>query len=218
MHTKNDLVRLYAVAPDKIDVIHHGVSNALIYRGGSSPSRVPERFILVVGGRRGYKNFQGIGAPMANILRANPGLHLLCVGGGALTVDEIPVFEDRGCADRVIQLDLTDTELAWAYAHATAFVFPSLYEGFGIPILEAFANGCPAVLSNRSCFPEVADEAALYFDPDTPSQLETILMQVIGDRQLRRKLIDRAQLRLRDFSWASSAEAHMQCYGRAAGG
>jgi glycosyltransferase involved in cell wall biosynthesis len=114
-------------------------------------------------------------------------------------------------------MNLTDVELAWTYAHATAFVFPSLYEGFGLPILEAFANGCPVILSNRSCFPEIADEAALYFDPDAPGELETNLMRVVEDRQLRRELTDRARLRLTDFSWESSAEAHLRCYARAAG-
>jgi len=218
LNTKNDLVRLYGAAPDKVDVIHPGVGNSVIYHGGSTPRRTPECFILITGRRWGYKNFLGVARSIGDTLRAKPDLHLLCVGGGQLTAEEMSVFESCGCSSRVIQMDLTDAELAWAYAHAVAFVFPSLYEGFGIPILEAFANGCPTILSNRSCFPEIGDEAALFFDPDSPSQLETLLRRVVGDCELRRELAGRARVRLRDFSWTRSAQAHAGCYIKAADG
>lgn len=216
-HTQQDLISRYGVSPDRIDVIYHGPSASLIYRGGANPARIPQPFLLFVGDRSSYKNFRGAAGPMARTLRAVPGLYLLCVGGGPLTEEEMASFEDQGCRERVLQMGLADDGLAWAYAHATALVYPSLYEGFGMPILEAFANDCPAVLSNRSCLPEIAGDGALYFDPDKPCELEAALLRTIADPELRRSVVRAARQRLREFSWRRSAEAHLRCYLKAAG-
>jgi glycosyltransferase involved in cell wall biosynthesis len=85
-------------------------------------------------------------------------------------------------------------------------VFPSLYEGFGLPILEAFANGCPVILSDRSCFPEIAADAALYFDPDRPDSLGQTLDLAVGDIAVRNRLREAGFQRVKDFTWAATVE------------
>ena len=106
----------------------------------------------------------------------------------------------------------TDAELAYLYRDAEAFVFPSHYEGFGLPILEAFAHGCPVVLSSASCFPEVAQEAALYFRPDAAQQLAEQLERVLTDKVLHRRLSETGHLRSQDFTWERTTALTRQLY------
>ena len=90
--------------------------------------------------------------------------------------------------------------MASLYRHALCFVFPSLYEGFGIPILEAFSNNCPVCLSNASCFPEVAGDAAIYFEPQNAQSMYDVLREVITKPTLRDELRMRGNERIKDFS------------------
>jgi glycosyltransferase involved in cell wall biosynthesis len=92
------------------------------------------------------------------------------------------------------------------------FVFPSLYEGFGFPILESFANGCPVALSDASSFPEVAQDAAIYFDPTVVESITDAVGRLLRDRQLREQLIARGDKRYRDFSWQKAASETTKIY------
>jgi glycosyltransferase involved in cell wall biosynthesis len=213
--TKQDLIRLLGVAPEAVEVIYYGASDSVICQSGDpTPKDLPESFVLFVGRRAGYKNFGGAMAGIAAVLQAMPELHLLCAGGGPFSAEETAALRALGCAERIVQRSLSDRELGWAYAHATALVFPSLYEGFGIPILEAFANGCPVVVSDRSCMPEVAGEAALYFDPDSADQLAAALERAVADQSLRHRLIEAGRQRVAAFSWRRSVRAHLDLYKR----
>ena len=89
---------------------------------------------------------------------------------------------------------------------------PSLYEGFGLPVLEAFATGCPVALSNTSSFPEIAGDAALYFDPSDVASIEKALRTLLSDHTLRQALIHRGRERLQRFSWATTAERTAAAY------
>jgi glycosyltransferase involved in cell wall biosynthesis len=152
--TKRDLVELYGIDPARVTVTHLG--NRLVPTPGVSPrASFPARYVLFVGTRNTYKNF-GL------VLEAIAGLDvaLACVGGGPFDAGEHALIAKHGLTDRVVQASVADGELAACYAHALAFVFPSRYEGFGIPILEAFACGCPVLVARASCFPEIAGDAA----------------------------------------------------------
>jgi glycosyltransferase involved in cell wall biosynthesis len=209
--TKADLLRFTAMPAERIRFIHLGVGDGLSWRAGSPrPPGLPDRFVLFVGKRAGYKNFTGVAPALAALMTAQPDLHLVCVGGGPLTAAETAPF--GATRDRVRQLQADDQTLAWCYAHAAAFLFPSLYEGFGLPILEAFVNRCPAVLAERSCFPEIGGEAALYFDPDRPEQLVELLGRLIADEPQRHRLAEAGALRARDFTWTRMVEAHAALY------
>lgn len=209
--TKADLVRLTATAADRIRVIHLGVGDGMLWRPAAPrPAGLPDRFLLFVGKRDGYKNFTGVAPALAALMTGQPDLHLVCIGGGPLSPAEVAPFGPA--ADRVLQLRADDATLAWCYAHAAAFLFPSRYEGFGLPILEAFINRCPAVLAERSCFPEIGGEAALYFDPDRADRLVDQLGRLIGDEAARRRLGEAGALRARDFTWTKTCEAHAALY------
>ena len=103
-------------------------------------------------------------------------------------------------ADSLVHIAANDAQMASLYRHALCFVFPSLYEGFGIPILEAFSNNCPVCLSNASCFPEVAGDAALYFAPHDAQSMCDTLREVIASETLREELRRRGSERIKDFS------------------
>ena len=107
---------------------------------------------------------------------------------------------------------VSDNQLAYLYQHALCFVFPSLYEGFGIPVLEAFASGCPVLLSNASCFPEVGGDAALYFDPYNPEEMAKTIENVVSDSNLRTQMIQRGHERVKAFSWDKTAAQTAEFY------
>ena len=115
-------------------------------------------------------------------------------------------------SDRFIQLSTDDSGLMDAYRNALCFVYPSFYEGFGIPILEAFANECPVALSNASCFPEIGGNAASYFEPDDVRSMRECIWDLIRDQDLRKDLIEKGKNRAKLFSWEKAAEKTAEIY------
>jgi glycosyltransferase involved in cell wall biosynthesis len=215
-HTKRDLVAFYGLDPGRVVVTHLG--NNLVARADQpAPDGFPARYVLFVGTRNTYKNFGFFVDAVAPILAKTPGLAVVCIGGGRFTPDESALLARHGIADRVVQRNVADDELAACYAHAQAFVFPSRYEGFGIPILEAFACGCPALVADASCFPEIAGDAAGYFDPDDPESLRAALSRVLTDPAHADELRRRGHARARTFTWEATARATLAAYRAALG-
>lgn len=208
-NTKKDLVRLLGIPPEKIEVIYHGCT--LSTRQPKPGPALPKDYFLFVGQRAGYKNFQLLLTAFRSLLPKYPHLALVCVGK-PFSPEERLFLEKHELAQQVIHRQLSDDELAWAYGQAICLVYPSLYEGFGIPILEAFHNACPTVLSRASCFPEIALDAAIYFEPDRPESLQEALEKIYLDKKLRQKLIERGQKRAQDFSWKKTARATLKVY------
>ena len=116
--------------------------------------------------------------------------------------------------ERVVQMNTDDDILAKAYERANCFVFPSFYEGFGIPTLEAFACNCPAIISNTSSMPEVGGQAVLYFDPNNQEEMRVQIEKAITDDGLRQSLIEKGKERLKLFSWEIIAKQTVDCYKR----
>lgn len=208
-HTKRDLVAFYGLDPARITVTHLG-NNLTGGADAPRPGGFPARYVLYVGTRNTYKNFAFFIDAVAPLLDADPELGVVCVGGGPFTPDEAKRFARH--ARRVIQRSVRDDELAACYGHAAAFVFPSRYEGFGIPILEAFACGCPALLANASCFPEIAGDAALYFDPADRDSLQDALTRVLADETLRQELRAKGLARAAPFTWDRTARETLAAY------
>ncbi|KAA9339260.1 glycosyltransferase family 4 protein [Hymenobacter busanensis] len=209
-NTRADLLRLLPVEPEQVVVVPHGTSPAVPSRTGLA---VPEHYLLYTGTRRFYKNFDCLLQAFALLRPHHPQLYVVCAGGGPFSPAETAQLEQLGLADRVVQRGpLSEAQLAYLYAQAQAFVFPSHYEGFGIPILEAFAHGCPAVLSHASCFPEVAQEAALYFNPNSPAHLAEQLGRLLAEPALQRQLREAGHRRGHDFTWARTAALTHRVY------
>lgn len=199
-NTRRDIINILGVSPDKIDVIYHGITPVKPTRTLS----LPDSYILFVGQRGGYKNFPLLLSAFAALSAKHPQLHLVCTGR-AFCSQESQEFATLGLTGKIHHFSATEPQLAQLYRQATAFVFPSLYEGFGIPILEAWANSCPVLLSNTSCFPEICDEAGVYFDPASRQSLSEALERIVSDRALRQRITELGSKRVADFTWQKTA-------------
>ena len=132
--------------------------------------------------------------------------------GDAFTPEEQQLFQASRLSNRVHYHPLTDAGLINLYQHARAFVFPSLNEGFGIPVLEAFSAECPVVLSDRSSLPEVGAEAALYFDPEDDDSIADVIERVVTDDALCAELRRKGSERLLHFSCDKTAQQTLEVY------
>ncbi|MFA6715562.1 MAG: glycosyltransferase family 1 protein [Victivallales bacterium] len=209
--TRQDIVEIYGISPDKIKVIHLGNS---ISSSNSSPStlKLPARYLLFVGNRNCYKNFYRFLAAAAEIIKEDRELSIVCTGGGKFSEEENTWISSLSLAGKIYQHNVADTELYNVYRNAEAFIFPSLYEGFGIPILEAFAAQCPAVLSDASCFPEIAGNAAIYFDPNDEDSISKSIKRVIYDPDLAESIKAKGLERGKKFSWQETCRQTIEVY------
>ena len=211
-NTKRDILEYFPeVNGEKISVVYHGASMS----ARNSPAKIfqpmsSRDYILFVGMRGMYKNFARFFEAVRPILNAHKDLHVFCAGGGAFTAQEHEMFGEY--AGRIFQGGLNDEELASAYSNALCFVFPSEYEGFGIPLLEAFACECPVVCSSSSSLPEVAGDASEYFDPLNVDEMSSKIQSVVNDASLRGRLRIKGRERLKLFDWDKTARETLACY------
>lgn len=209
--TRNDLVEIYGINPGKVKVIYLG--NSLLPAAGTSPGlKLPAEYLLFVGTRNGYKNFNRFLAAAAEIMREDRKLHMVCIGGGKFSERENALIKSLSLTERVKQDNVTDADLYQVYRHARAFIFPSLYEGFGIPIVEAFFAQCPVILSRAGCFPEIAGDAAAYFDPEDENSISGSIRQVIYDPALKESLMAKGTERGRKFDWLETTRQTIEVY------
>lgn len=209
--TRRDLLRIYPDVDVPVSVVHHGVGPEF-QPGLSAIPSLPSRYLLHVGNRSAYKDGATLLKAMGILAPANPELSLVLVGGGAITRDEAALIDKLGIRGRVIQASLSDELIPHAYANAQALVFPSRYEGFGLPALEAMAAGTPVILCDASSLPEVGADAALYFPLADASALAEQVSRVLLEEQLRGELISRGLDRARNFTWFRTAQETANAY------
>lgn len=209
--TKADLVDILNVPEEKVTVIYHGAPENTITSDGSP--LIEDKYLLYVGQRRLYKYFDQMLMRLTPVLKRHAELKLVCAGL-SFTKKEQSLIKRLGVEDRIIQLHPSDMELTNLYAHALCFIYPSIYEGFGIPILEAYRCQCPVLLNYKSCFPEIAQDAAVYFHlDDNQSDLEQVMEIVLAMQDdERNQLVEKQNLRLKDFSWKRSAQKLSEVY------
>jgi len=206
-NTKEDLINIFNINPEKIDVIYHGFNKPLC-NGEPNPFG---RYILFVGKRGGYKNFITFASAVSVLLKKESDLKLICVGY-PFSKEEIDDLRNLKILEKTISLGVNENKLNNLYYNAQVFVYPTLYEGFGMPILEAFANNCPVCLSNTSSLPEVAGNAGVYFDPNDRESILNAVEKVIYDSDYKKKIIDAGRNRLNNFSWKYCAEQTVNSY------
>jgi len=209
--TKQDMLKVYGLIEAPIHVIHHGVSNRF-QPGIPRVDFLPERYILFVGHRHQYKDAEVLFRAFAQIASRDLDVELLCVGGNGLSQSESSLLEELGVRERVSQRFLSDELMASAYANAEAFVFPSHFEGFGLPALEAMASGTPTILARATSLPEIGGDAALYFEPGAVDELATGITTILIDGDARRDLSARGLDRAQVFTWQRSAELTAKVY------
>lgn len=213
--TKEDLIELFNIPEEKVSVVHHGNSLTIPTDTINLPSPIETPYFLFVGKRSGYKNFRRLVQAFAAVAHCTPEIQLICAGGGEFTVDEIELIRGLGIQNRVHQEWVTNDRLALLYHHSLAFVYPSEYEGFGLPILEAFACQTPVLCSNASCFPEIAGNAAAYFCPQDVDDIAQLMVKSVNSSDWRRNIIQRGKERLAEFSWAKTARETLEVYNKA---
>jgi glycosyltransferase involved in cell wall biosynthesis len=208
--TRADLLRVYGALDKPVVVTHLGVGGEF-FTVDADPD--PDAaYILFVGQRGAYKNFAVLLESFAAVAARQPSLDLLCVGGGDFSPAEKSRMAELDLAGRVRHRHVPDAELPGVYARATCFVFPSRYEGFGLPVLEAMAAGCPVVVADTPCLLEVAGTAAAYFPPDDVAALADLLERAAGDPGGGARWRERGRLRAADFSWSRTARQTAEVY------
>ena len=209
-NTKKDILKFYPqIDPDKIEVIYHGSS---IKIEPNVKVDLPPNYILYVGSRADYKNFKFLVKAITPLLKANPNLKLLAAGGGKFDDDEMKWIKSLNLNKQIVQKSFKENELGHFYQNAEFFVFPSLYEGFGIPVLEAMASGCPIILTKHGSFPEIAGEAGIYFDSNSEEDLRDKIQMLLNDKKLRAKFAKKGLEQVKKYNWKDAAEKCLKVY------
>ncbi|QWD99390.1 glycosyltransferase family 4 protein [Polynucleobacter sp. MG-5-Ahmo-C2] len=213
-NTKHDLMHFYSVPEQKISVVHLGfdhVNPEIIGKVASIHIRQP--FLLYVGHRGGYKNFSGLLRAVASSPRLMKDFSILAFGGNPFSSDERALISALGFNDQqVFQYSGSDSNLQRCYQTATAFVYPSMYEGFGIPPLESMAQGCPVISSNTSSMPEVIGNAAQFFNPNSIEEMKDAIERVVYSGEVTEALKIAGRNRLSCFSWEKCAKDTLRIY------
>ena len=220
-NTRRDLLELHELEPDKVSVVHHGYemlragADSVAY--SSALSRTMP-YLLYVGDRAAYKNFRALFRAYAGSLWLRKNFRVVCFGGGGFRPDELELISELSIKPaRIEQVSGGDDELAIYYQNAAAFVYPSLYEGFGMPPLEAMALSCPVICSNTSSIPEVVGDAAEYFDPETEESIRESIENVLQSSERRAELVRKGQRKCAEYSWDRCASETLEIYRRLAG-
>lgn len=212
--TKNDLMQIYNIPAEKIEVTYLAASINKSLASSNIKIDLPEKYILFVGNRDFYKNFNNFILAVEPLLKEHKDLILICAGGGIFTNEEKKLFHSKELENKIMHKGADDVMLANLYSNALAFIFPTLYEGFGIPALEAMNCDCPVVMSNTSSLPEVGGEAAIYFDPNNIDDMREKIKLIIINKDLRNEIILKAKTQRQKFSFEKTARQTLEVYKR----
>lgn len=214
------------VPADKVTVILHGVASAwqagnaepALFGVGNSAATLDalfadRPFAFGLGNSLPYKNLPRLVRAFAQVAPDHPDLALVLAGRGEGNPALVRLARQLGLNDRVLLVgQLSDDQIRACFAHALFFAFPSLIEGFGLPVLEAMASGCPVLTSNCSSLAEVAGESAVLVDPLDPTAIAAGMQHLLTDAALRQQLSHQGRQRAAAFTWESAAQQTIQLY------
>jgi len=214
-NTKADILKVYPhISESKINIVN------MAYSISDHPDlelHLPDLYLLFVGNRSVYKNFGFTLRAVAPILKSNPDLFFVCAGGNPFTPEELSMIDQLGLSRQLVQQNFHDDELSAYYRRSQCFIFPSEYEGFGIPVLEAMASGCPVILPYYSSFPEVAGDAGLYFELNNAEDLRAKVAYLLADTDSRSLYIAKGTEQAKKFSWSKTANETLEVLYKAIG-
>lgn len=213
-YTKERILFHHPEYATKITVVYHGISQCT--KTISQPEiSLPDRFLLFVGERGHYKSFEPFITAIASLLTTDKNLKVVAAGGKAFDEAELELFSKLGITEQCIQLKASDNLLSHLYREALVFIYPSTQEGFGLPLLEAFGNNCPVACSNSSCLPEIAGNAASYFDTNNLSSILMAIQKIISDPAYANELKKQGENRLKEFTLNKCVEETITVYRKA---
>jgi glycosyltransferase involved in cell wall biosynthesis len=210
VNSKKDIMKTWNIPNDKIEVVYPG--NDVISLEEFNLKRIINNpYILFVGNRQEYKNFLNCLNSFKLLSKKNHDLFFICTGS-LFDEKEKNIISNLELSNKVLQISADETTMVNLYFNAELFIYPSLYEGFGLPLLEAMTCHCPVICSNTSCFPEVAGNAARYFDPYSIESMFEVAYEILNHPSIRNELIAKGLERIKYFSWEKCANQHAHIY------
>jgi glycosyltransferase involved in cell wall biosynthesis len=209
-NTQRDLIKYYNIKYEKTSVVYLGKHENSFLLNNINISRP---FFLYVGNRHRYKNFKILLEAYSHSKNLMKNCDLICFGGELFSNEEKNFIQKNKILENNIKhLSGSDELLIELYQKAVALIYPSLYEGFGLPLVDAMHQGCPLVISDTSCFPEICGEAALYFNPLSVDELKNKMDQITFDNKIKNDLIAKGKKRANFFSWNKCANETLEVY------
>lgn len=212
--TKTDLQSFYGIDSSKVSVIYLGADLKLENVQSSSEGESVTPYFIYVGKRRGYKNWSVLLETLAKLKGMGVRVNLWCIGGGRFEKDEADLMSRLAVDGLCVQYDPSDNELASIYANAVALVCTSLYEGFGLPIIEAMKSGCPVISTTGGSLLEITNDCALSFSPNDVESLSGHMLRLLDDDNCRKELVERGRLNASRFSWEACGDDTLSLYRR----
>jgi len=213
-NTRIDLINLLGISEKKVSYVHLGFDKLNSSSLDSLIVKKIERpFLLYVSSRNGYKNFTSFLKSIAQSKKLTDNFDIVAFGGGRFTPSELELIKRLGFRKgQVSQVTGSDTLLQSYYIQAHAFVYPSLYEGFGLPPIEAMAYGCPVISSNSSSMPEILGGAAEFFNPNEVDEMSCAIENVVFSEERINQLKDLGLIQYKKYSWSRCAEETISTY------
>src|SRR5262245_28866640 len=223
-YSRQDIISTYKLPPDKVVVTHNGVESRFTSSPGSANESqsirsrfgIDRDYILAVGSLQPRKNLVRLIRAYAELRKQHHSFshQLVIVGRKLWLADQIfeEVARQKWSKDVILTDYVDDQDLPALYRSASLFVYPSLFEGFGLPPLEAMACGTPVITSNTSSLPEVTGDAAVLIDPYNDQELAQSIIRIINDRSLQAQLREKGISQARKFTWRTAAEQTLQIY------
>lgn len=212
--TQQDLVNMFEVSMDKTSVIHHGIDE-IFSPGGRGEDRLSTAspFLLYVGARGGYKNFERLLEAYASSSRVKSDFKMVLFGGGEISQSEQVLISKLGLSgEQIVSVSGGDELLCTYYRQAEALIYPSLYEGFGFPPLEAMACGCPVICSSTGSLPEVVGSSADFFDPESTESIRNTLEDFLYSGSRKNELRKLGLEWQQKYTWKNCAESTQSVY------
>jgi Glycosyltransferase len=216
IHTKNDLLRFVNIDPKKIRVVYYGVDHELFKPKDKLEARrrlglpLDRPIILNVGSEEPRKNIPILVKAFGILVKDVPNAMLIRVGSPTNTIKKL--IHSQGLEGKIVYLRPTDEDLSFLYNASDVFVFPSYYEGLGLPLLEAMASSCPVIAGNRSAIPEAVGDGGILLDPFDVDGFAYWMHEVLSNEDLRIKLSEKGYRRSLNFSWEKCARETLEVY------
>lgn len=219
-YTQKDIVRQFKKGVDKVIVTYEGVAGSFLGEISNSQPKsdillkynIIKPYLLYVGNAYPHKNLEGLIKVYTSINAEMDGLRLVLVGKEDYFYNRLKQYAKSFSTNIIFPGYVPDFDLKVLYSEAIAYVFPSFFEGFGLPALEAMALGLPVVSSDKTSLPEILGRAAIYFNPEDESEMKAKIKLVINDEKLRQDLISRGLEQIKKYSWSQCAEKTLEVY------